>query len=208
MRTKIIPLTNEQLADVANPQLANQPQVSTHVLYDSQTYVSGTTVQLTFFQTVQADKSLGNMEAGGSLPSPQYFAVDEAGLDILVAPAAQAGHAATGPINDVQQLVLTGRGFWELTYQSKSYGLQPLSFFRASGGATGFGWATMTAEAQVSYANNGPLAGFSFDVNQQVVFKPNAPFAVTMRWPAALTLAGGNTILRAWLKGAWYRAVS
>lgn len=208
MRTKIIPLTNEQLAAAANPQLANQPQVSTHTLYDTQTYVSGTTVGLTFFQTVQADKSLGNMEAGGSLPSPQFFAIDEMGCDLLVAPAAQAGHAATGPINDVTQLVLTGRGFWEFVYQSKSYGLQPLSFFKNSGGATGFGWATMTAEAQVSYANNGALNNQSWDASQQIVLKPNAPFSVQIRWPAALTLAGGNTLIRAWLKGAWYRAVS
>jgi hypothetical protein len=196
-----------QLNGQANPQAANEPQSFPHIYYDTQTYTSGATLNLPFFQAVQADKTLGNIEAPGSLPTPKYFAIESIGLDILLRPAAQAGHAATGPVDDVAQLVLQGRGTLEFSYQNKVYGPWPLSAFQASGGPTGFGWATMTAEAQVSYANNGIPNGIGFGMNQQIILKPNANFVFTLRWPAALTLANGNTLLRIWLYGGLYQAV-
>jgi hypothetical protein len=207
MRMKVVNYSNEQLLGLSNPQVANQPQSLPWLLFDSQTYTSGTTLSLTFFQSVQTDKSLGNIEAPGSMPTPKFFAIESVGLDILLRPAAQAGHAATGPVDDVAQLVLQGRGTLEFAYQNKLYGPFPLSAFQASGGPTGFGWATMTAEAQVSYANNGIPNGIGFGLNQQIILKPNANFSFTLRWPSALTLANGNTILRIWLYGAMYQAV-
>jgi len=207
MRMKVTNYSNEALLGLANPQVANQPQSFPHLLFDTQTYTSTTTLNLTFFQAVQADPTLGNIEAPGSFPTPKFFALESIGLDILLRPAAQAGHAATGPVDDVAQLVLQGRGILQLEYQNKVYGPWPLSAFQASGGPTGFGWATMTAEAQVSYANNGIPNGIGYGMNQQIIFKPNANFKVTLRWPAALTLANGNTLLRVWMYGALYQAV-
>lgn len=207
MRMKTVNYSNAQLLGLSNPQAANEPQSFPHIYYDTQTYVSAATLNLTFFQSVQADKTLGNIEAPGSLPTPKFFALESIGVDVLLRPAAQAGHAATGPIDDVAQLVLQGRGTLEFNYQNKVYGPWPLSAFQASGGPTGFGWATMTAEAQVSYANNGIPNGIGFGMNQQIIFKPNANFSFTLRWPAALTLAAGNTLLRIWLYGGLYQAV-
>ena len=207
MRMKTVNYSNAQLLGLSNPQAANEPQSFPHIYYDTQTYVSAATLNLTFFQAVQADKTLGNIEAPGSLPTPKFFAIESIGLDVLLRPAAQAGHVATGPIDDVAQLVLFGRGTLEFQYQNKVYGPWPLSAFQASGGPTGFGWATMTAEAQVSYANNGIPNGIGYGMNQQIILKPNANFSFTLRWPAALTLAAGNTLLRIWLYGGLYQAV-
>lgn len=205
MRMKIVPYTREDLVRLANPQMANQPQVIPHILYDTQTYVSAATTKLTFFQTVQSDKTLGNIEAPGSLPSPQFFAIESIGCDILTQVTTAAG-GVPGAINDVQLLSLIGRATLTLSYQNKDYGPWPLSAFGASGGATGFGWGTFTAEESLQYANHGIPNGQGYGVNQQIILKPTAQFAVVLNWGAAQTLTG-NTPIRIWMYGALYRAV-
>jgi hypothetical protein len=207
MRMKIVAYSNAELQALSGPQQAGEPQTIPWILFDSQSYVSGTTTQLNFYQAVQADPTLGNVPQPASLDTPKYFAIESAGVDILLLPAAQAGHAATGPINDVAQLLFSGRGILTFTYQNKAYGPWPLSAFQASGGPTGFGWATMTAEAQVSYANNGIPTGEGWGMNQQIILRPNAAFKWALQVAAALTLAAGNTNLRHWMYGAQYQAV-
>jgi hypothetical protein len=206
LQFKVVPKTKAALLAQSNPQSASQPEVFPWVLFDTVSYVSGTTVTLSFFQTVQTDKSLGNMEGGGQLPDPQFFEIYKVGLDVLLRPAAQAGHAATGPVDDIAKLTLSGRGNFIFSISNKNYGPFPLSFLHASGGPTGFGWATMTAEAQVSYANNGIFDG-GYPINGSLVIPPKVGFSIVLNWPAALTLAAGNTNLRVWMYGALYRRV-
>jgi len=202
---KIVPKTKAQLMSQANPESASQPEVIPWVLFDTQSYVSTTTTTLSFYQAVQNDKSLGNMEGGGQLPDPQFFEIFRIGLDVLLRPAAQAGHAATGPVDDIAQLVLFGRGTFLFQMSNKQYGPFPLSLLHASGGPTGFGWATMTAEAQVSYANNGIFDG-GYPINGAITIPPKVGFSVVLSWPAALTLQA-NTLLRVWMAGPLYRRV-
>jgi len=202
---KVQPKTKAALLGQANPQSATQPEVFPWVLYDTQSYTSTSTTTLSFFQTVQTDKSLGNMEGAGQLPDPQFFEMYKVGMDVLLRPAAQAGHAATGPIDDIAQLVLSGRGNFIFQISNKNYGPFPLSFLHASGGPTGFGWATMTAEAQVSYANNGIFDG-GFPINGGLVIPPKVGFSIVLNWPAALTLQA-SVNLRVWMFGALYRRV-
>ena|SRR2546421_2640099 len=207
MRMKIVAYNNEELARLSGPQSAGQPQAIPWIYYDTQSYTSGTTTSLNFFQTVQADPTLGNLPQPASLDSPKFFAIESVGFDVLLRPAAQAGHASTGPIDDIAQLLFGQRGILTFTYQNKAYGPWPLSAYQASGGATGFGWATMTAEAQVSYANNGIPSGEGWGMNQQIILRPNAAFKWSAAWAAAITLAAGNTNLRLWMYGAQYQAV-
>lgn len=208
MRMKIVPYTFQELQGLASPQQAGQPQAVPWLYFDTQSYVSGTTTSLNFYQAVQADPTLGNIPQPASLDTPKYFAIESCGFDVLLRPAAQAGHAATGPIDDIAQLLFSGRGILSFTFQNKAYGPWMLSAFQASGGPTGYGWATMTAEAQVSYANNGIVNGEGWGMNQQIILKPNAAFKWALAVAAAITLAAGNTNLRHWMYGAQYQDVA
>lgn len=206
MRMRLVQYSFEELNGLSNPQVAGQPQGITHLLYDTQSYVSAATINLPFFQAVQADKTLGNIEAPGSMPTPKYYAIESIGVDILLRPATSLA-VATGPLDDVAQLLFSQRGTIELSYQNKTYGPWPLSAFQASGGPTGFGWGVFAAPLQVQYANNGVPNGEGFGLNQQIILKPNAQFSVILRWAAPVTLAAGNTNIRVWMYGGEYRAV-
>lgn len=202
---KIVPKTKAQLLEQSNPASATQPEVIPWVLFDTQTFTSASTTTLSFFQTVQSDKSLGNMEGGGQLPDPQFMELYRVGLDVLFRPASSAG-VATGPLDDIAQLVLSGRGTWTFNISNKNYGPFPLSFLHASGGPTGFLAGTFAATTDVSYANNGVFDG-SYPINGAITIPPKVGFSIVLNWPAALTLANGNTPLRVWLAGPLYRRV-
>lgn len=205
LQFKVVPKTKAQLLAQSNPQSANQPEVIPWVLFDTQSYVSTTTVTLSFFQTVQTDKSLGNMEGGGQLPDPQFFEIYKVGMDVLIRPHSDAG-VATGPIDDIAQLVLSGRGNFTFTISNKNYGPFPLSFLHASGGPTGFMAGTFAATTDISYANNGIFDG-GYPVNGALVIPPKVGFSIQLNWPAALTLAVGTSNIRIWMYGALYRRV-
>ena len=202
---KINAKTKVQLLEQSNPASATQPEVIPWVLYDSQSYVSASTVTLAFFQTVQTDKSLGNMEGAGQLPDPQFFEIYRIGLDVLFRPATALA-VSTGPLDDIAQLVLSGRGTFTLALSNKNYGPFPLSLLHASGGPTGFGWGTNTAPLQIEFANNGIFDG-GYPINGAITIPPKVGFSIVLNWPAALTLANGNTFLRAWMAGPLYRRV-
>ena len=51
--------------------------------YDTQTFTSATTTELTFFQTTNADPTITNMRQGGTLPSPWSLQLHMITLDIL-----------------------------------------------------------------------------------------------------------------------------
>lgn len=204
-RVPVHPETYGKLARQSRPVLPGQPELVPWVFYDTQLYTSGTTTSLSFFQVTSTDRTISNMVNAGSLPTPQFFVWYYWGLDVLSRPTTVAG-GATGQIDDISQLVLTGRGIATFNYQDKDYGPFPLSFLHASGGPVGFGWGTFTAEESIQYANNGVFDG-GFCWNGAITIEPNAGFRVTLTWPAAITLAGGNTNLRVWMMGALNRKV-
>lgn len=204
-RFPVVGRTKQYLDALANPVAANQPEAVAWVFFDTITYTSTTTIIQKFFQTVQTDPSLGNLSSQGQLPDPQYFQIFNVGCDILNSTEAQAGHALTGPVNDIQQLVMSGRGLAVLTIAGKQYFNVPLSFLHTSGGATGFGFATMTAEAQIEWALNSIPDG-GFYLGGGVVIPPKQAFDVTLTWPAALTLTA-STPIRLWMAGVLHRRV-
>lgn len=215
MKIKVVPRVRRQLTGLATPTDPSQPEALPWVLFSTRSYVSATTTRLTFFDSVEGDKSLSNMESAGNLPDPQFFDIQYFGFDVMIRPTvsnvASATAVATGALDDIQQLVLQGRGFWTLNMSNKRYGPFPLSFCHASGGATGFlgGWGTYTAQAHSvkEYANNGIFDGGWCIPSGSLIIPPKVGWDVTIEWPAALTLASGNSNVRFWLGGTLYRRV-
>jgi len=205
---QIKPKTKQALLESATPQNPNQPEVIPWILYDTQTYTSASSTTLAFFQSVQTDKSLGNMEGAGQLPDPQFFEIYRIGMDILFRPSFSTAtvNPATGPLDDIAQLVLSGRGNFILAISNKNYGPFPLSFLHGSGGPTGFMSGTYVATNEREYANNGIFDG-GYPLNGALVLPPKVGFSIVINWPAALTLANGNTPIRVWMAGPLYRRV-
>lgn len=185
------------------------------VLYDTQTYTSGTTVgPVNYFATIQADKTLGNMEGASQLPEGQYFEVHRLFCDIFTPPFGSATAITAvqrlGSINDIFILVMgAGRGMWQATYQNKIYGPVPLSFLQASGGPGGapVAWGTGTAPVEVEFATNGNIASGGYFMGGRLIYRPKSTFFHSLTWAAAQTLAAGNTNIRLCQQGVLYRPV-
>ncbi len=201
-------LTAAQLAQAANPSSAGQPEALPWFLYDTQLITSATTTSATFFQTVQTDPTMGNMESAGQLPDPQYFILHYVTCDILDPPIANAGHAASalGPVNDIDVLLKTQRATFTFQMSNKTYGPFPLTLCHGTGGATGNGTATYTAEASIWYGNNGIVGSGGFPFLGSIVIPPKVGFKFTVNFAAAPTLSG-NINMRLGLAGVLYRRV-
>lgn len=201
----IRPKSYGQLRQESGPSLPGQPEQIPVVFYDTQLYTSGTTTSMSFFASVSNDKTVSNMVNAGQFPSPQYFQWFDWGVDVLQDATTQAG-GETGIIDDIQKLVLVSRAYAEFTLSDKQYGKVPLSFLHASGGATGFGWGTFTAEESIQFGNNGVFDG-GWSWNGAIIIPPNTGFTITLTFAAAQTLQSGNTKLRMWMRGLIDRKV-
>lgn len=183
------------------------------MLWDTATYTSGTTTQLTFFTALRATIDLSNMQLAGQLPAPQAFLVRAIRFYPKQVPRATtraaSGNAQTGVVSDIQLLINTG--VLELTVGAKSYGLLPLWLLPSGGGAFG-AYAADGDEPStgilIDYATNGvPDPRNVFTLAIPIFIGPQINFRVTVTWPAALTLAGGNTSLCVGLDGDLIRPV-
>lgn len=201
-------LTAAQLAAAASPSSAGQPEALPWFLYDTQLITSAATTEASFFQTVQVDKTMGNMESAGQLPDPQYFIIHYVTCDILDPPIANAGHAATalGPVNDIDVLLKTQRATFTFNMSNKTYGPFPLTLCHGTGGATGNGTATYTAEASIWYGNNGIIGSGGFPFLGSLVIPPKVGFSINVKFAAAPTLSG-NINMRIGMAGVLYRRV-
>jgi hypothetical protein len=204
--------TRRQLAAMAQPERANQPEALPWVLYDTQTFTQGTTTNLDFFTTVQTNKSLGNMESAGALPHPQFFEVHYIGMDVLQTTNNGGATGNLGALDDICKLLFgdagtgadSGRFYFEMS--NKKYGPFPLSFLHCSGGAVGNGWGSSTADTKViSYANNGVMDG-GFHVGGNIVIPPKVGFHLVLEWGGTVTLAADKA-LRVWMQGVLHRRV-
>lgn len=212
MRFPVIARTRDQLDVMANPSSYGQPEALPWVLYDSQTYVSAATTALTFFQSPNADPSLSNMQSGGQLVDPIYFQLFAIYLDVLGRPQelTAAPPTAVGLLDDIAQLMVTGRGIWQFSLQDKIMGPFPVSFLHGSGYAKGIASQSESSAAAPS-ANRfeAGMAGDPFTTfyfNGSVIIKPKVGWNIKLSWPAALALTG-DVILRLSLAGVWFRAV-
>lgn len=208
MQIEVIPKTFDQLQNESTPKSVpggNMEAVAWDV-FDTATYVSGTTTSLTFFTTTRTSPRLSNLSPAGQFPNPQFFRLYSMSLDVMVAPTA-AGTQAT-VFEDMHKLLYgdsNGAPTFLFTLANKQYGPFPLSRMHATGGPQGFGYSTGTTVGE-AYANNSyPDGGYIFA--NSILIPPQQAFSVTLEWDSAQTLGGGDTRLRPVLHGTLYRRI-
>lgn len=203
------PLTRAQLEDMANPQMANQPEVVPWALYDTQPIATGSANPLVFYQTINGDKTLSNMEGPGQLPDPQYLIVQYVACDFLQAPTNSDGTAVNAALANVENVLKTARATFEFNMSNKRYGPFPLTFCHSTGGATGSFYAggTLAALINSGTVNNGIPGSGGFPFSGAIVIPPKIGFDITVRFGVAPTIVGGPMNCRISLVGPLYRRV-
>lgn len=202
----IRPKTVAQLKRLSSPQQASDGESIPHTMFDTQTYVSGTTTTLVFFNTQQPDPTLGNLEQAGAFTDPQWMELWCWQFDILLDASLSDVNLPTGAGDDIQKLMFVGRPVFTLSISNKNYGQYPLSQMHTTGGAVGFGYGAAAATTGVQVANNSYADG-GWNWNGSVVIPPKVGFKVSVQWAAAQTLNNGNTLLRMSNTGVLHRRV-
>lgn len=208
MNIPLIPKTWGQIKADLTPK---SPECIPFWLYDTQTYTDNSTTELTFFAATSTDRSITNLESGGTLPDPNTLYVYGIFLDYFNnasgTPYVSSTTAATenvGNINDIGLLHMNGRSRLLLTISDKRYGPWPAAAFPGLGAVQGFGWGTTTAEETLQYGFNA-LAPRGY-IGGAIMIPPKVGFQVTMTWPAAVDLVADYRV-RCTLYGALYRKV-
>lgn len=208
MHFKIVNRVASTLKKLSSPRSASggNLQAIPYVLFDTQTLVSGTTQDLSFFQTAQADKTLGNMSTAGMLPTDEWMEIYYMCISFIVPPTSTAT-TSIGAWADMDAMAWSGRPTHQLTIQGKEYGALPSSFFGSEGGITGYGFNEAAAGAvSQEYANWGKS---SFWVGGQIIIPPQAGFNTVMRWPAVVTNpSGANRLIRVSYLGTLHRPIN
>ena len=201
MRFPVRARTRQNLVDIANPEkvAGGNSEALAWTLYDTATFVSATTTNLTFFTTARANAQLSNLNGGG-LPTPQYFEAYFFNLDILT----PAGNFT--PIEDTWDVV-NGTGVagvggptWSFTLADKVMGPFPLVTLHGLGGIQGF-----TTQTTTEWGNNGNGQG-TFATDGAVVIPPTQTFSINLTWPVTVTLAA-NRDLRVSMTGVLHRRI-
>lgn len=198
--------TLRELAQMAEPQAVKggQSEALSWIFYDTATYTSAATTELTFFTTTRANRQLSNLNGRG-LPTPQYFEIFSFNLDVLT-PA-----GTSTPIEDTWE-ILNGTGVagqggptWTFILADKQVGPFPLTAIHGLGGLRG-SFTTPTTGAAGAWAQNGDGSSSGYFADGAIVVPPNQTFSVVVTWPAALTLSADRDI-RASMCGVLHRRV-
>lgn len=191
--SKFRALNRAQIQAAATPPSGRAQEAIWHAVYDTQTYTDNSTTRLVFFQSTNSDKTLSNMEASGQFPSPQSFQIHNICVDfITAAPLSTAAGGVDGDLNDLALLMWAGRPTWTLTISSKQYGPYPLTALHGTGGPTGFGWGTFTAEESLQYARNEPSPGWNY--YGRIIIPEQVSFSLEMNWAAAQNISADYRI--------------
>jgi hypothetical protein len=196
-----------------NTQYGGEKESVGWMLWDTVQYTSAATVALTFFNAIRATRDLSNMELAGQLAAPKAFLVRAIRFYVKELPRATARSAAasvqTGALDDMQQLL--NDGVLSFLIGSKNYGVFPLWSVPAGGGFFGQygsdGDVADPGEVQDWATNGVPHTHNVFTLSRPLFIAPQINFQVTITWPAAITLAGGNTNLSVILDGDLIRPV-
>lgn len=189
----------------AQPISGSDPEVIWHQVFDTQTYLAAGANQLVFFNSVNNDKTLNNMELAGQFPNPQTFQIYNVCLDLLpLSGVSTAAGGVAGNLDDMARILMVARPTWTLTLQNKQYGGYSLTALRGTGGPTGFGWGTFTAEESLQFAKNDPSMGWNYQ--GQIIIPAQASFNITVNFPSLVTITA-DTKLRLSMFGVLNRAV-
>jgi len=205
--------TIAELNQMANPQIPGQLEAQFGILYDTQVFTSST-LSLSFFQTVQTSKNLGNLGAAGQIPDPNYFELHGLCLDIMQNPTVTAAASApAGALTDITYILqgdapTTGAEapYIQLDKNGKIYGPFPLLACHTLGGVIGSGWGTETTATTGQYGNNSvPDGGIPF--NGSIVFQPREVFNWSIVWGGTVAVVASHA-LRLSMVGVYHRKVS
>jgi hypothetical protein len=192
---------------------AISPEYFPMTWFDSQTYTGGTTVGVqNFFSQTNADVTLSNMQLAGQFPADEYFDVGEVHVDLIARVTAEtagaADSAAVGALDDLMQLMLTGRSLITLINRNKNYGPVPLSQCRPTGAIeSGSVAGAFAAATTVQFPGKWDGCGWMFE--KTLTLGPTSKFGVAIQWPAvAVTLSNTSVITRVSLRGVHYRLVA
>lgn len=208
--------TIQELTAGITPMLPGQPERIAWTWFDSQLYVSGTTVSLQFFQTINADKNLSNMVAAGQIPSPQFYDLYHCSVAYLIPFSAVVPTVTapplTGQLFDVDRL---SQGAALLNIANKDYWQGSQFMLPAGGGPSGSitGYATGTEATAFSgtaqyYTNGLPDLRNRYNFWGDITIPANQNFVWGLTWSAPLTFAPStNRYIRIWMDGYLYRRV-
>ncbi len=166
-------------------------QLTTQPLWFRQSYVSGTTTQLSFFNATAAGIA-GNMDLAGALSFPKSFIIRA----IRMVPQLLTAVSATTTLTiwvDLQNIGYTS--FHTLRVLDKEY-LRIPSFMLPSGAGIGTpaAAATFTAPLSITVGNWGTADPRSiFTLLDPLWLETQVSFTYTIDWAAAVTLVAGNS---------------
>ena len=202
------PKTIQDLQAALQPN-ASQPETIPWILYDTQQYAQAGQASLSFFTQLPnpADPSITNMPLAGTLPNPWFFEMQKLYLDVLSAASTSA--TVAGSLDDVQKILMLGRGTWTLNLSDKVYGPFPLRSLGGMGGATGaLSIGTPTAAAPNVTIQTGVVRdNGGFPMNGALIIPPQTQMSIVLRWPAAQAISA-NTYISVGLLGTLSRRVS
>lgn len=205
-------LDKAALDALANPTMANQPEVVPWQLYSTQTIANAAVGPFVFFTgqgTEATDKTLSNMEGPGQLPDPQYLVVHYVACDILQAPTATPlANEPNAALANVENILKTCRATLTFNMSNKRYGPFSLTMCHATGGASfsGYGYGTAANGTSAGVVNNGIPGSGGFPFSGALIIPPKIGFDVTLSLGAAATLSASVNV-RISLVGALYRRV-
>lgn len=203
------PLTRDELDLLVNPQSAGLPECMPWQLYDTQTIANAATGPFNYFQTINNDKTLSNVESAASFPDPQYFVIHYAAADFLQPLTATAlANEPNANAADMHAILKTVRATFTLSISNKNYGPFSLTMNHSTGGPTGFGYGYGTAANGTSLAvvNNGNPGSGGFPFGGAIIIPPKVNYSLSVALSGAVTLVA-SVSLRISLVGVLYRRV-
>jgi hypothetical protein len=185
------------------------------MLYDTVAFVTAATLQLTFFNAIPANPSVGNMELAGQLPNPKGFLIRAIKVNILQHPMSMARTAAgtvqPGALDNIAQILNTG--VLTLTIGTKRYAQFPIWMLPGGCGVYGVqasdGDVADPGEIQDFATNGYPDPHNSFNLSLPIFIGPGINFNAIIQWPApAIATAGAIAVpIRVILDGDLVRPI-
>lgn len=211
LRIVVQALPQAVLSGLSVPTQSAQGETIPWVFYDTQLYAAaGTVSNLNYFQTVQTDQTLGNLNQAGQLPAGFYHQINSFQFDPLQIPAiAAAGAAASllaGPASDLSILFSTARANFQFTISSKLYVQVPLTYLHASGYVVPVLAGAFTATTQAQFAANSYPDG-DYYIGNNIIIPSQQAFLGSIIFAGAPNAINAATNLRIGMAGALTRRV-
>jgi hypothetical protein len=206
-------MTAQDIAKVYGISLPGQYQVTKHVFHDTALYLNAATLELFFFDQARLGdvaNVLTNFSQNGQFPVTEAFLVTAIGVgfEFAVTQAAVAA-AVTGVVNDIN--MLKWHASFMIKFSHKEYGPIPLSSI-----PQGVGPAGCISVANTIAAGGGTIGIYEASTNgvpqvanlyrMKYLIEGSVPFNIRLAWNAAQTITG-NTFIRVYLHGWWFRQV-